>query len=70
MALPQGGGSGAKVPGWFVSTWAVLTVGVVYGLLDGQLDRPEALTALGLAVGWALTRGAFVLLSSDRPQRD
>lgn len=70
MSFPGGERSAFKAPGWFVSTWAVLTIGVVYGLADGQLVRPEALTALGLAVGWALARGAFILLTVAKPDRE
>jgi hypothetical protein len=69
MAHPQGGNAGFKAPGWFVSTWAVLTVGVVYGMTDGQLDNAEALTALGLAAGWAAMRGLFLLLPRVRLRR-
>jgi hypothetical protein len=63
------GGARLKAPDWFVSTWAVVSVGVVYGMRDGLLERPEALTALGLAVGWALARGAFVMTVA-KPDRE
>jgi hypothetical protein len=67
----QGGTERAlpKAPGWFASTWAVLTIGVAYGMRDMFLTHDEALTALGLAVGWALMRGlfVFVIAKPDRP---